>query len=139
MYPVILSICGKQYYEDQEPNVIELVTEGILNPIADGWEIRYEESDLTGLEGVTTVFRVQPDVINLIRTGGLRSRMEFQTGVIHESLYETEFGAMMIAVCAQRIESHLTGDGGTVDLVYGIDIEQSAGGLVEYHLDVKRK
>lgn len=139
MRPVILSICGKQYYEDQEPSVIELVTEGTLTPVADGWEICYKESDLTGLEGVTTIFRVQRDVITLIRTGALRSRMEFRVGVIHESLYETEFGAMMIAVCAQRIESRLTADGGTVDLVYGIDIEQSAGGLVEYHVDVKLK
>ena len=139
MRPVILSICGKQYYEDQEPSVIELVTEGTLVSIADGWEICYEESDLTGLEGVTTVFRVQPGVITLIRTGVLRSCMEFRTGVIHESLYETQYGAMMIAVCAQRIESQLTDEGGTVDLVYGIDIEQSAGGVVEYHVDVKLK
>jgi hypothetical protein len=28
-------------------------------------------------------------------------------------------------------------NGGTVDLTYGIDIEQSAGGLVEYHLDIR--
>lgn len=139
MRPVILSICGKQYYEDQEPSTIELMTEGTLSPVSDGWEICYEESDLTGLEGVTTTFRVQPDVVTLIRTGALRSRMEFRTGMIHESLYETEFGAMMIAVCAQRIESHLDENGGTVDLVYGIDIEQTAGGLVEYHVDVKMK
>jgi hypothetical protein len=27
---VVLSICGKQYYPDQEPEVIELVTDGTL-------------------------------------------------------------------------------------------------------------
>ena len=56
---VILSICGKQFYEEQEPEVIELVTEGTLERLNNGWEICYEESSLTGMEGVTTVFRVE--------------------------------------------------------------------------------
>ena len=47
--PVILSICGRQNYIDQEPEVIELVTEGTMENTGNGWEICYEESDLTGL------------------------------------------------------------------------------------------
>lgn len=45
----------------------------------------------------------------------------------------------MITVCANKIRSSLTEDGGTVDLVYGIEIEQTAAGQVDYHLDVKVK
>ena len=52
---VVLSIQGKQRYEDQEPEVIELVTEGTMEFRAGGWDISYEESALTGLEGVTTI------------------------------------------------------------------------------------
>jgi hypothetical protein len=37
------------------------------------------------------------------------------------------------------VEYELSENGGTVDLVYGIDIENSGGGLVEYHLDVRVK
>jgi hypothetical protein len=29
--------------------------------------------------------------------------------------------------------------GGTIDLTYAIEIEQSAAGLIEYHLDIKAK
>ena len=136
---VILSIRGKQLYENQEPDVIELVTEGTLQKFPDGWEICYEESDLTGLEGVTTSFRIGLDKITLTRTGRLHSQMVFQVGVLHESLYQMEFGALMITVCATRIDHAITETGGTVDLTYGIDIEQSAGGVVEYHLDIKAK
>lgn len=136
---VILSICGKQFYEEQEPEVIELVTEGTLERLNNGWEICYEESSLTGMEGVTTVFRVEPDKITLTRTGRLHSQMVFQMGVLHESLYQMEFGALMITVCATRLEYNITEQGGTVDLTYGIDIEQSAGGVVEYHLDIRSK
>jgi uncharacterized beta-barrel protein YwiB (DUF1934 family) len=136
---VILSICGKQYYDEQEPEVIELVTEGTMERLENGWNICYEESSLTGMEGVTTCFRVEPDKITLTRTGRLNSQMVFQIGVMHESLYRMEFGALMITVCASRMAYDITEQGGTVDLTYGIDIEQSAGGLVEYHLDIRAK
>lgn len=136
---VVLSICGRQFYEEQEPEVIELVTEGTLERIGNGWEICYEESSLTGMEGVTTIFRVEPDKITLTRTGRLHSQMVFQLGVLHESLYQMEFGTLMITVCATKMSYAIDEKGGIVDLTYGIDIEQSAGGLVEYHLDIRAK
>lgn len=136
---VVLSICGKQFYDEQEPEVIELVTEGTLERLTDGWEICYEESDLTGMEGVTTTFRIEKDQITLTRTGRLNSQMVFRLGVLHQSLYQMEFGALMITVCATKIDCAMTENGGTVDLTYGIDIEQSAGGVVEYHLDIRKK
>ena len=136
---VVLSICGKQFYEEQEPETIELVTEGTLERKGGGWEVCYEESSLTGMEGVTTVFRVEPDKITLVRTGRLNSQMVFQLGVLHESLYQMEFGTLMITVCATKLAYAIDEQGGTVDLIYGIDIEQSAGGVVEYHLDIRAK
>lgn len=136
---VVLTIRGTQYYEGVEPEVIELVTEGTLEQIEGGWEIGYEESELTGLAGVHTTFRVEEGKITLTRTGKLHSQMVFQLGVLHESLYQMEFGALLITVCASRMVYDITDDGGTVDLTYGIDIEQSSGGLVEYHLDIRKK
>lgn len=135
--PVKLAIQGKQFYDGQEPDVIELVTEGTLEHDRQVWEIAYEESDLTGLAGVTTVFRVGPRGVSLKRSGRLQSQMIFKEGVRHESLYQMEFGALMIAVQAQKIRHDLSEQGGTVDITYTIEIEQSAGGTVEYHLDIK--
>jgi len=136
---VLLSIRGQQAYRDQEPDTIELVTEGTLEYRDGGWDIRYEESALTGLEGVTTTFRVEPNRIILTRTGRLHSQMIFREGETHESLYQMEFGALMISVCASRIFVQLCEDGGMIDLVYNIDIEQSTAGTVDYHLDIRAK
>lgn len=134
---VMLSICGRQTYMDQEPDVIELVTEGTMEYREGGWEIRYEETDLTGLSGVTTTFRVEPEKVILTRSGKLSSEMVFQEGVSHSSLYQMEFGAMMITVCATRIFAQLEQGVGMVDLVYDIEIEQSAVGTVDYHLEIR--
>ncbi len=135
--PVMLSIRSAQNYEGQEPDVIELVTEGSLDHKKDVWEISYEESDLTGLEGVTTTFRLSKRGATLRRTGRLQSRMIFQEGVRHESLYQVDFGALMISVLTRKIRYDITEQGGTVDIVYGIEIEQTSVGKVDYHLEIK--
>lgn len=137
--PVILSLRGRQAYVNQEPDVIELVTEGTMEHLDGGWLICYDESDLTGLAGVKTEFRVETDKVILTRTGKLNSQMVFQTGVCHDSLYQMEFGTLMISVCASRIIAQLDEDGGFVDLVYDIELEQSAAGEVDYHLEIRTK
>ena len=134
--PVNLKILGRQNYEGQEPDIIELMTEGTLEHTGDTWTITYEESDLTGLNGVTTTFRVEPEGVTLNRAGGLQSKMVFRLNQRHESLYQLEFGALMICVCARKIRHDLTEAGGTVDLTYTIEIEDSAAGTVDYHLEV---
>ena len=137
MYRVMLSIQGRQAYQDQEPDLIELVTEGTMEFRDGGWDICYKESELTGLHGVTTTFRVEPGTITLSRTGGLKSQMVFRQGVPHDSLYQMEFGALMITVCAQSIFFDITPAGGFIDLVYTIELEKSAVGTVDYHLDIR--
>ena len=134
---VLLSIRGVQSYADQEPDVIELVTEGTLEKLGDGWEILYEETKLTGMEGVTTSFLIEPDKIVLTRTGSLKSQMIFTLDKPHDSLYQMDFGALMITVCATKIHTDLSEQGGTVDLDYRIEIEQNSAGMIEYHLDMR--
>ena len=136
---VVLSIRGRQSYQDQEPEVIELMTEGTMEFLDGGWDISYEETELTGMAGVTTTFRVEPGKVILRRTGKLRSEMLFQQGVRHESLYQLEFGALLMAVTAKQVFFDIVSDGGVIDLCYSIEIENTAAGLVDYHLDIRAK
>ncbi len=136
---VVLSIRGRQSYDGQEPEVIELVTEGTMEFHDGGWDISYEESELTGLAGVTTVFRVEPGKVTLIRTGKLNSRMVFQQGITHDSLYQMEFGALLLSVQATSVFYDIVPDGGVIDLVYNISIEHTEAGVIDYHLDIRAK
>ena len=136
---VMLSIRGRQSYDGHEPEVIELVTDGTMEFLDGGWNISYEETELTGLEGVTTVFRVEPGKVTLSRTGRLNSQMVFQQGVAHESLYQMEFGALMLTVLATSVYYDIVPDGGVIDLVYNISIENTEAGVIDYHLDIRAK
>ena len=50
-----------------------------------------------------------------------------------------EFGTLMLSVCARKIEVDLTAAGGVIDLSYGIEIEQTEAGIIDYHLDIRAK
>ena len=55
---VMISVRGEQYYEGVDPNKTELLTEGELEQVNGGWHLSYEESELTGMEGTTTIFEI---------------------------------------------------------------------------------
>ena len=134
---VNLSIRGCQTYQDQEPEIIELMTDGTMEFVSGGWNISYEESELTGLAGVTTTFRVEPGKVTLTRKGPLNSTMVFQENVVHESLYQMPFGALMLSVKATSVFFDIVPDGGVIDLSYQINIENSEAGVIDYHLDIR--
>ncbi len=134
---VILAIRGSQKYADQEPEVIDLVTEGTMEFRNGGWDICYEESELTGLAGVTTTFRVEPNVVTLTRTGALKSQMVFEKGVVHDSLYQMPFGALMLSIETLSLFYDIVPDGGVIDVSYQINIENSEAGVIDYHLDIR--
>ena len=136
---VVLRIRGQQSYDGQEPEVIELMTEGTMEFRNGGWDISYEETELTGMAGVTTTFRVEPGKVTLDRKGALKSRMIFQENVVHESLYQMPFGALMLSVKATSVFFDILPDGGVIDLSYNIEIENTQAGVIDYHLDIRAK
>ena len=45
----------------------------------------------------------------------------------------------MITVTATRVYYDIVPDGGTIDLVYEINIENTEAGIIDYHLDIRAK
>ena len=125
--PVMLTIRGEQHYRGQEPDMVELMTEGELEETPEGWRICYLESDLTGLEGATTTFDIRPGYVVLSRTGAVQS----------QSLYQLDIGALMVCVCARKIHVNLGPLGGNLDVFYSIEVEQTMAGTVRYQIAVR--
>lgn len=100
---VLISIQGTQCYEGDEPQALELMTNGFYEKQPDRCQILYEETEMTGMEGVKTVFEIFPDHVELNRAGAVESQMVFRLGERMESLYDLGFGALLIAVTATRV------------------------------------
>ena len=137
--PVMLSIRGEQYFDDVDPDATELMTEGTMTLKGEEIFLSYRETELTGMEGTTTTFAIQGKQVTLTRTGKLRSEMVFEEGVPHDTLYQMAFGALMMTVKATFVFFDMVEDGGTIDLSYNLDIENTEAGVIDYHLDIRAK
>ena len=135
---VIISIQGKQSFEAQGDDTIELVTEGCLEPDGDdGYTLSYQESELTGLEGTLTTFQIEPERITLMRVGEFNSQMVFQEGRRHMSMYNTPYGAMTIGVNTRHLLAELDDQGGEIEIDYAIEIDHSVAGRNTFQINVK--
>lgn len=134
---VIISIQGKQSFEAQDDDTIELVTEGCLEPDGDdGYTLSYQESELTGLEGTTTTFHITPERITLHREGTLNSEMIFQEGQKHFSLYETPYGGLMLGVNTHRAKADFGEDGGNLSIRYALEVDSQPIGENAFEIRV---
>lgn len=138
-YDFLLDVKGVQKYEDREPETIELTTEAALSG-EDGilW-LRYQESELTGLQGTETCFELHRDKVILRRKGAVVSEMVFAPGLVNESLYNTDEGALLITVRTTAVEDEMTLTGGSLHVAYGITVEGLGTGQIDYWLNVRPK
>ena len=135
---VIISIQGKQSFEAQDDDTIELVTEGCLEPDGDdGYTLSYQESELTGLEGTLTTFQVEPDRVTLLRVGEFNSQMVFQEGRRHLAMYNTPYGSMTIGVNTRHLHADLTERGGDIGIDYAIEIDHTVAGRNVFQINVR--
>ena len=137
---VIISIQGKQSFEAQDDDTIELVTEGCLEPDGDdGYTLSYQESELTGLEGTLTTFQIEKDRITLMRVGEVNSQMVFEEGRQHTSLYETPFGELSVDIQTSSLRHNLSERGGVMEIRYSIAVEHTVTGRNCFKIQVRRK
>ena len=136
---VLISIRSCPRYDgDDEPETIELMTAGKFYRKNGIYYIIYQESELTGLEGVTTTLKADPNRVVLIRNGAFASQMIFECGEKHVGLYHVPgAGSMTMSVSAQRIDNTLTDDGGLLKVEYSVEINHTLAGENIFEIEVK--
>ena len=134
---VIISIKGKQVNENG-PDEMELVTEGRLICNDKGVLVSYQETELTGLQGTTTMLRINGPVVTLLREGTVNSQMVFEEGRRHLSMYETPYGSMSVGINTRRVKSTIGETGGDLEIDYAIEIDNLMVGRNFFSMHVKR-
>ena len=134
---VVISVKGIQKYEGAPPDVVELVTEGVLARYGENYTLSYQESELTGLEGTLTTIHVDGDEVSLMRVGEFNSQMVFQEGRRHLSMYNTPYGAMAIGVHTRHLLAELNDQGGDIEVDYSIEVDHALAGRSVFHINVK--
>ena len=134
---VVISIKGTQRYDNNDPDVIELVTQGRLTREGESYTLSYQESELTGLEGTLTTIQVDGEQVTLMRVGEFTSQMVFQEGRRHLSMYNTPYGAMAIGVNTRHLLAELNDQGGDIEIDYAIEIDHALAGRSVFQIKIK--
>lgn len=139
MKDVMISIIGTQNYGDNEDDEVELITEGQYSFNQGKSQLKYKESPLTGLDGTETIFSVEPFGITMERQGKVCTRMVFEEGKKHFSIYETPYGAATMGVNTHKIKNMLTEAGGDMEIEYGLDFDSAFIGRNKFIIHVSEQ
>ena len=135
---VILFVRGEQQFDQGEPEVTELMTEGAMTLEEDGeLTLTYQETELTGMEGTTTRFSIRDDTVVLARTGMVNSQLVFQRGKRNSSLYETPWGMMQVDVFTTSLAHRLDGRGGILEIKFNISVDHQVAGENQFKIRVR--
>lgn len=122
MLSVVLSIVGSQRDASGDTEEFELVTAGKYYRHADVDYFAYDESELTGMEGVRTLLKVYHDKVVLVRMGAVKQRQEFCIGMHNISNYETPYGVLSLGVRTKDLTIELCDGVGSMAIAYDLDI-----------------
>lgn len=109
--------------QDSEETYVE--STGIMYRENDTFILRYEESELTGMEGSVThlCFPVaDPETVTMLRDGEVRTNLVFSPGGRYVSAYETFAGSFEVTVVTQSVRNTVSYSGGDIEIVYTLEI-----------------
>lgn len=136
MKKVMISITSNQEVGG-EVSTVELMTEGEYEFSPEKSELIYQESSITGMDGTTTTFTVEPDTVILTRVGTVTSQMLFRRGEKHMFLYQTPYGSATMGIYTRRLDADIDENHGHVEIEYALDVDNINIGINESIIDFK--
>lgn len=132
----IIKIVGTQKVDDQT-DTVELTTAGTLTKTVDGWDIHYEESEATGMEGTATTVHVTEDKVILERTGTNASFLVLEKHRRHHSNYNTPYGTIDLGTYATALDHDLSPVGGQLYFAYTLGFNGSINSEHTVHITIR--
>ena len=135
MKKALISVKGFQYIDDDE-NVIEFKTVGKYGVKNDKIYIIYDETDETGKK-TDTMIKFSSTQVVMHRSGAVNNRMVVEVGKRHSSLYSTPLGSFVLDIYGESVKSTLNESGGTLSLIYTLNMNTSPVGKNRIEITVK--
>ncbi|MDF2841463.1 MAG: hypothetical protein K0Q99_2235 [Clostridia bacterium] len=111
-----------QVDETGDKSEIEFFVEGTYIEKNNGVYITYKETEVSGMEGTTTMLKILEDSLSIIRFGTCNSKLEFISGVQTHTNYQTPYGNMPITINTRQLEVDLRpGEKSNIHLQYSLE------------------
>ncbi len=116
MQKVLLTIKGSQI--EDPGSYVEFITEGKLTKESGGYLIEYDESGITGGDGLTTKIFVEDNSVTMLRSGNTDTQLVFTKNSVYQSSLTTPEGVMHINILALEVKSEMSEECGNIKLEY---------------------
>lgn len=116
----IISVISNANIEDDD--MIEVVSPGSFEKIEDGFKATYEETEISGMEGTTTILTIKENQVILEREGTTSTKMIFKEDEDSIVLYNTPYGMLEIAISTNNLDVKIDEDGGKLDIEYEMSV-----------------
>ncbi|MBQ4327827.1 MAG: DUF1934 domain-containing protein [Clostridia bacterium] len=117
---------------------MESSTEGTLVIEGGRATVRYDETELTGMEGATTQVSFAldaPGLVTMLRGGGVTTSLVFEQDKRHVSIYETPFMPFEICILTMKVENRLI-EAGTLELDYVVEVKGAQAERTRFTMEI---
>jgi uncharacterized beta-barrel protein YwiB (DUF1934 family) len=114
--PIGLYIKSSQSDSNGVIDGMEFYTEGRYYEKNGSRYVTYKESEISGLEGTTTILKLGEEEASLLRNGALSSRMTFRLNCETKNSYRTEYGIFELSIQTQELDINICNS--MIDSVY---------------------
>ena len=111
----LISVISKQIDDE---NSIEVVTPGKFYKKENCYYAVYKETEISGMEGTITTFKIYPEKFSLLRMGTTTTTMNFEKNTKSMSLYNTPYGMLELEIETKELEINIDEKGGDITLDY---------------------
>lgn len=122
---------------NDEKDMISVVTPGDFYKVEDGFNVEYEETTISGMEGTKTTIRIRNNSFDLIREGTTETKMEFENNKRTVALYKTPYGVMDVKIDTKKLNININEAGGTINTMYILEIGGQPALKTNLTIDIK--
>ncbi len=120
--PVLITIIGRQWLQDDPPSQVKVVTEGVWACENGETVLTYQESEASGLGQTQTKLTLHDDEsVSMLREGDHAMRMDFRPGARHITNMTTPYGSLSMGLFTSAVSSTRDENGGRVRITYAMD------------------
>lgn len=136
----LIHIKGTQQLEGQAPDTIEMTTFGTLEATPEGgWQLKYEETEESGLVGTSTLLHIAGERVVLERTGANASMLVLEKRRRHHSHYATPYGMLDLGTYANQLSWSLNEEGGELFFAYTLGFNGGINSVHTVHITVQEE
>ena len=130
-------ISVKSIQNNDKNEAIEVVTPGDFYKKDDNYYVRYEETEISGMEGTTTTMKITSDSITLTRKGTTNSKMTIKKNAKDIVMYGTPHGILEFMLDTKKIDINLNDEGGNIAATYNMFLGEGEPLKTSLNVEIK--